>query len=182
MVSPCINSSFYEFDCGNTSPGQSLSFLSKQRAAWIDKYRPDILILESTSATTIRDSKRCRERDFLKNVHETVERGERRRGSDSSFCPGKSSGTVHSIGNILGADEHKGPPSTSPQGSQRKPITSTNSSSPGPIRRSEKPLYRETCLSSNTSRPLIAPMQTTKDQWCRNIILLYATAITLLYS
>lgn len=31
MVSPCINSSFYEFDCGNISPGQSLSFLSKQR-------------------------------------------------------------------------------------------------------------------------------------------------------
>lgn len=45
------------------------------RAAWIDKCRPDILISESTYATTIRDSKRCRERDFLKKVHETVERG-----------------------------------------------------------------------------------------------------------
>ncbi|KAG9339258.1 hypothetical protein JZ751_023955 [Albula glossodonta] len=44
-------------------------------AAWIDKCRPDILITESTYATTIRDSKRCRERDFLKKVHETVERG-----------------------------------------------------------------------------------------------------------
>ncbi|XP_043081359.1 integrator complex subunit 11 [Puntigrus tetrazona] len=44
-------------------------------AAWIDKCRPDILISESTYATTIRDSKRCRERDFLKKVHETVERG-----------------------------------------------------------------------------------------------------------
>ncbi|TKS76590.1 Integrator complex subunit 11 [Collichthys lucidus] len=31
-------------------------------AAWIDKCRPDILISESTYATTIRDSKRCRER------------------------------------------------------------------------------------------------------------------------
>uniref|UniRef100_A0A8D1JNF4 Integrator complex subunit 11 n=1 Tax=Sus scrofa TaxID=9823 RepID=A0A8D1JNF4_PIG len=44
-------------------------------AAWIDKCRPNLLITESTYATTIRDSKRCRERDFLKKVHETVERG-----------------------------------------------------------------------------------------------------------
>ncbi|KFZ55844.1 Integrator complex subunit 11 [Antrostomus carolinensis] len=44
-------------------------------AAWIDKCRPDLLISESTYATTIRDSKRCSERDFLKKVHETVERG-----------------------------------------------------------------------------------------------------------
>lgn len=44
-------------------------------AAWIDKCRPDILISESTYATTIRDSKRCRERDFLKKVHECVAKG-----------------------------------------------------------------------------------------------------------
>ncbi|KAM6108757.1 integrator complex subunit 11 isoform 3-T3 [Pterocles gutturalis] len=44
-------------------------------AAWVDKCRPDLLITESTYATTIRDSKRCRERDFLKKVHETVEKG-----------------------------------------------------------------------------------------------------------
>lgn len=44
-------------------------------AAWIDKCRPDLLISESTYATTIRDSKRCRERDFLKKVHECVENG-----------------------------------------------------------------------------------------------------------
>jgi len=44
-------------------------------AAWIDKCRPDLLISESTYATTIRDSKRCRERDFLKKVHDCVERG-----------------------------------------------------------------------------------------------------------
>lgn len=44
-------------------------------AAWIDKCRPDLLITESTYATTIRDSKRCRERDFLKKVHDCVERG-----------------------------------------------------------------------------------------------------------
>ena len=44
-------------------------------AAWIDKCRPDLLITESTYATTIRDSKRCRERDFLKKVHKCVEKG-----------------------------------------------------------------------------------------------------------
>uniref|UniRef100_UPI00358E4B50 integrator complex subunit 11 isoform X1 n=1 Tax=Myxine glutinosa TaxID=7769 RepID=UPI00358E4B50 len=44
-------------------------------AAWINKCRPDLLITESTYATTIRDSKRCRERDFLKKVHDSVEKG-----------------------------------------------------------------------------------------------------------
>ena len=44
-------------------------------AAWIDKCRPDLLITESTYATTIRDSKRCRERDFLKKVHECIDKG-----------------------------------------------------------------------------------------------------------
>ncbi|RMX43723.1 hypothetical protein pdam_00006394 [Pocillopora damicornis] len=44
-------------------------------AAWIDKCRPDVLITESTYATTIRDSKRCRERDFLKKVHESMDKG-----------------------------------------------------------------------------------------------------------
>ncbi|XP_067930415.1 integrator complex subunit 11-like [Watersipora subatra] len=44
-------------------------------AAWIDKCRPDLLITESTYATTIRDSKRCRERDFLKKVLDCVENG-----------------------------------------------------------------------------------------------------------
>lgn len=44
-------------------------------SAWIDKCRPDILISESTYATTIRDSKRCRERDFLKKVHDTIDKG-----------------------------------------------------------------------------------------------------------
>ncbi len=33
------------------------------------------MITESTYATTIRDSKRCRERDFLKKVHDCVEKG-----------------------------------------------------------------------------------------------------------
>ncbi|XP_041377691.1 integrator complex subunit 11-like [Gigantopelta aegis] len=44
-------------------------------AASIDKCRPDLLISESTYATTIRDSKRCRERDFLKKVHDCVDKG-----------------------------------------------------------------------------------------------------------
>jgi len=44
-------------------------------AAWIDKCRPDVLITESTYATTVRDSKRCRERDFLKKVHDCIEKG-----------------------------------------------------------------------------------------------------------
>lgn len=44
-------------------------------AAWIDKCRPDLLISESTYATTIRDSKRCRERDFLKKIHDCIDRG-----------------------------------------------------------------------------------------------------------
>jgi len=37
-------------------------------AAEIDQVEPDLLISESTYATTIRDSKRARERDFLKKV------------------------------------------------------------------------------------------------------------------
>ncbi|EIE78185.1 hypothetical protein RO3G_02889 [Rhizopus delemar RA 99-880] len=44
-------------------------------SAWIDKVRPDVLVTESTYATTIRDSKRSRERDFLTKVHECVLNG-----------------------------------------------------------------------------------------------------------
>lgn len=44
-------------------------------SAWIDRCCPDVIITESTYATTIRDSKRCRERNFLKKVHDCVERG-----------------------------------------------------------------------------------------------------------
>ena len=58
--------------CGLSTSGHTLLCY---RAAWIDKCRPNLLITESTYATTIRDSKRCRERDFLKKVHEAVERG-----------------------------------------------------------------------------------------------------------
>ncbi|KAJ2780667.1 hypothetical protein GGI15_003458 [Coemansia interrupta] len=44
-------------------------------AAWIDKVRPSVLITETTYGTTIRDSKRSRERDFLEKVHSCVLRG-----------------------------------------------------------------------------------------------------------
>lgn len=43
-------------------------------AAYVDKIKPDILISETTYATTVRDSKRVRERDFLKQVQETIDR------------------------------------------------------------------------------------------------------------
>ena len=35
-------------------------------SAWISKLKPDVVITETTYATTIRDSKRSREREFLK--------------------------------------------------------------------------------------------------------------------
>jgi integrator complex subunit 11 len=44
-------------------------------AAWIERIRPDLLITETTYATTIRDSKRAREHAFLQRVHECVDRG-----------------------------------------------------------------------------------------------------------
>jgi integrator complex subunit 11 len=44
-------------------------------AAWIDKCRPDLLITETTYATTIRASKRSREQDFLHSVHQCVMAG-----------------------------------------------------------------------------------------------------------
>lgn len=44
-------------------------------SAKIEKLRVDLLITETTYATTIRDSKRLREREFLKNCHDTVARG-----------------------------------------------------------------------------------------------------------
>eukprot|EP00727_Mastigamoeba_balamuthi_P007039 m51a1_g2956 putative integrator complex subunit 11-like (624) ;mRNA; r:657748-660403 len=44
-------------------------------SAHVPRLRPDILITETTYCTTIRDSKRARERDFLKRVHECVAKG-----------------------------------------------------------------------------------------------------------
>ncbi|KAF7252233.1 hypothetical protein EG68_10034 [Paragonimus skrjabini miyazakii] len=44
-------------------------------AAWVSRCCPDLLITESTYATTIRDSKRAREREFLEKIHARVEAG-----------------------------------------------------------------------------------------------------------
>ena len=44
-------------------------------AARVDRLHPDVLISESTYATTLRDGRRARERDFLQAVHEAVSRG-----------------------------------------------------------------------------------------------------------
>jgi integrator complex subunit 11 len=61
-----ISESFVYTGDYNMTPDRHLG------AAWIDRCKPDLLISESTYATTIRDSKRQRERDFLKKVHECV--------------------------------------------------------------------------------------------------------------
>ncbi|GAX81273.1 hypothetical protein CEUSTIGMA_g8705.t1 [Chlamydomonas eustigma] len=53
----------------NTSPERHLG------AAHIERLSPDVLISESTYATTLRDSRRARERDFLQAVHEIVSKG-----------------------------------------------------------------------------------------------------------
>eukprot|EP00158_Paraphelidium_tribonemae_P008487 Partr_v1_DN28588_c1_g1_i1_m73022 putative cleavage and polyadenylation specificity factor len=44
-------------------------------SAWIDRVVPDVLITESTYGTTIRDSKKARESDFLQRVHDCVNQG-----------------------------------------------------------------------------------------------------------
>ena len=103
-------------------------------AAWIDKVRPDVLITESTYATTIRDSKRARERDFLKKVHECVAQNgkvglpparfrrceperalmglpcvQRQSGAHPRLCPRPRPGAVHPAGHVLGAHEPQSP-------------------------------------------------------------------------
>lgn len=44
-------------------------------AAWLPRCRPDLLITETTYATTIRDSKRAREREFLEKIHACLDDG-----------------------------------------------------------------------------------------------------------
>ena len=53
----------------NTAPDRHLG------AANIERLNPDLLISESTYATTLRDSRRARERDFLQAVHDCVSKG-----------------------------------------------------------------------------------------------------------
>ncbi|PVU88386.1 hypothetical protein BB561_005890 [Smittium simulii] len=44
-------------------------------SASVDRIKPTVLITESTYGTTIRDSKRARERDFLEKVHRCIKNG-----------------------------------------------------------------------------------------------------------
>jgi len=44
-------------------------------SAFIDTVKPHLLFTETTYGTTVRESKRSRERDFLKQVHTTIKRG-----------------------------------------------------------------------------------------------------------
>ena len=44
-------------------------------SAHIDRCRPDVLITESTYGSTVRDSRRARERDFMAKVVDCVRRG-----------------------------------------------------------------------------------------------------------
>ncbi|KRY78331.1 Integrator complex subunit 11 [Trichinella pseudospiralis] len=75
MIKDCMNKvktvSLHEELMGdfNMTPDRHLG------PAEIDRCRPDVLISESTYATTIRDSKRARERDFLKKVHDCINNG-----------------------------------------------------------------------------------------------------------
>ncbi|KAI3389002.1 hypothetical protein SNEBB_006655 [Seison nebaliae] len=63
------NASFVYTGDYNMTPDRHLG------SAWIDQCNPDLLITESTYATTIRDSKRCRESDFLSKVHRCLDEG-----------------------------------------------------------------------------------------------------------
>ena len=71
----CFNAFFVTVECLSLQGDYNMTPDRHLGAAWIDRCRPDLLITESTYATTIRDSKRCRERDFLKKVHDCVEKG-----------------------------------------------------------------------------------------------------------
>ena len=70
-ISIRLQTGAYELPCLKliSIPGRHLG------AAWIERLQPDLLITETTYANTIRDSKRTRERDFLKKVHACVARG-----------------------------------------------------------------------------------------------------------
>ena len=64
VVETCVYTGDY-----NMTPDRHLG------SAWIDDCKPDLLITESTYATTVRSSRKAREGDFLKKVHEAVLNG-----------------------------------------------------------------------------------------------------------
>lgn len=84
LVRVGTNSVLYTGDY-NMTPDRHLG------AAWVSRCRPDLLITESTYATTIRDSKRTREREFLEKIHARVEAG----GLDPCLCLRSSSRTLY---------------------------------------------------------------------------------------
>ncbi|KAF5931189.1 hypothetical protein HYC85_032062 [Camellia sinensis] len=70
-------------------------------AAQNDRLWLDLVIIESTYAITVRDSKYARKRELLKAVHKCVASGGK--GAHSYICSWKSSGTLHTVGSLLGA-------------------------------------------------------------------------------
>ncbi|RTG86789.1 integrator complex subunit 11 [Schistosoma bovis] len=81
LVRVGTNSVLYTGDY-NMTPDRHLG------AAWVSRCRPDLLITESTYATTIRDSKRTREREFLEKIHARVEAGGKPLGQGTVDNPG----------------------------------------------------------------------------------------------
>ncbi|OMH80814.1 Integrator complex subunit 11 [Zancudomyces culisetae] len=69
VYAKCGNESVLYTGDYNMTPDRHLG------AAWVDRIKPTVLITESTYGTTIRDSKRARERDFLEKVHSCVKNG-----------------------------------------------------------------------------------------------------------
>ncbi|GMP88368.1 hypothetical protein CsSME_00040388 [Camellia sinensis var. sinensis] len=67
-------------------------------AAQNDRLWLDLVIIDSTYAITVRDSKYAREREFLKAVHKCVASGGK--GAHSYICSRKSSGTLHTVGSL----------------------------------------------------------------------------------
>lgn len=152
-------------------------------AAWIDKCRPNILISESTYATTIRDSKRCRERDFLKKVHDCVDRGGKvlipvfALGRAQELCILLETywermnlkapiyfavGLTEKVRNYIRTKVLYYPLYLFLMNRQ---ITITRCLSHGQTRRSVKPSFKETCLNLNTLDHSIRVMPTHLDQW-----------------
>jgi integrator complex subunit 11 len=127
----------------NTTPDRHLG------AAWIDRCEPDLLITESTYATTVRDSRRAREQGFLRRVKECVDRGGKVlipvfalgraqelcilvSWSESSLVRARVLTLARRSWTASGASSACARPSTSPRDSARGAPTTTSSSSGGP--------------------------------------------------
>ncbi|OMJ22910.1 Integrator complex subunit 11-like protein [Smittium culicis] len=69
IYAKCGNESVLYTGDYNMTPDRHLG------SAWVERLKPSVLITESTYGTTIRDSKRARERDFLEKVHNCIKKG-----------------------------------------------------------------------------------------------------------